>query len=64
MGEMAAELTGLSVLKVLMWSREAQSNSWEETQGDTQHSVTKSDVRQEQSPDKNQITNTFIMYTL
>lgn len=32
MGEMAAELTGLSVLKVLMWSREVQSKSWEEMQ--------------------------------
>lgn len=30
MGEMAAELTGLSVLKVLMWSRDEQSNSWKE----------------------------------
>ena len=38
MGEMAAELTGRSVLKLLMWSIEAESNSWEEIQ-DTQHSM-------------------------
>lgn len=51
MGEMAAELTGLSVLKVLMWSRDVESNSWEET-GDRQHSVIKSDVKQQQKKNK------------
>lgn len=38
MGEMAAELTGRSVLKLLMWSIEAESKSWEEIE-DAQHSM-------------------------
>lgn len=43
MGEMAAELTGLSVLKVLMWSRDVESNNWKKT-GETKESVICSDV--------------------
>lgn len=43
MGEMAAELTGLSVLKVFMWSREVESNNWKKT-GETEESVICSDV--------------------
>lgn len=42
MGEMAAELTGLSVLKVLMWSRDDESNSWvESNREDFDHSGTR-----------------------
>lgn len=33
MGEIAAELTGRSVLKVLMWSSEVESNSCVESRG-------------------------------
>lgn len=54
MGEMAAELTGLSVLKDLMWSRDVVSNSCEgreKTQlSEINRSFTKQDFKTKQGP--------------